>query len=158
MKCQNTRRDGRIRTQRLTGRKLAAELFDDPGRPAIEAPDRGHLLSNSELMKKLSSNPRFKPAKKSQSVVAAKTLAQHQLGNGGNVCRFKNSLGQGFRHLSPPERPAVDFPHQGIDQVGAIDARKVVGHGSSARCNTRAHWPYSLIRLLPSLPSRKHVK
>jgi hypothetical protein len=41
----------------------------------------------------------------SQSVIAAKTLAQHQLGNGGNVCRFKNSLGQGFRHLSPPERP-----------------------------------------------------
>ena len=31
-----------------------------------------------------------------QSVVAAKTLAQHQLGNGGNVCRFKNSLGQGI--------------------------------------------------------------
>src|SRR5215813_6943545 len=31
-------------------------------------------------------------------------------------------------------RPAVDFLHQGIDQIGAIDARKVVGHGKSARC------------------------
>jgi hypothetical protein len=30
--------------------------------------------------------------------------------------------------------PAVDFPHQGIDQIGAIDARKVLGHGKSARC------------------------
>src|SRR5262245_5558884 len=43
-----------------------------------------------------------------QSVVAAKTLAQHQLGNGGNVGRFKNSLGQGFRHLSAPGRPPLD--------------------------------------------------
>ena len=54
--CQNTRRDGRIRTsdQPVNSRwKFAAEIVRRSRRPAIEVPDRGHLTTKTCLGRKM---------------------------------------------------------------------------------------------------------